>query len=199
MSGALDHLRQTLGALKLYRLTEGSLVDRELQSYAAGLEPVEAALERIERNAFPSTCDEATLHRWETLLQLPQKPGLPLEQRRQMVEGMLAVTPADGNRAGVLRSLAAVGLAAQLEETPPLGPVVLRTDTALEGYEDLDALKRTAYGMLPAHLAAVFDVGVLTWAQFDQFGLRWSDWDGADFSWQWFDLYGEQLGGRSPS
>lgn len=189
----LTNLRQALGALKLYRLTEDSWTDRELQAYAAGFAPVEEALDRLERNAFLDRCDEDVLARWEDLLLLPAREGLAVDNRRRMVERMLAVTPADQNRSGLLRCLEAVGLDGQLQEGGPLEALIIHSATVLGSYEDLDSLKRTVYGMLPAHLEAQFDIGLLTWQLWEEMGLGWTEWNQADFTWQWFDLYGDQL------
>ena len=64
------------------------------------------------------------------------------------------------------------------------------------GYQTLDEVKRQVLKMLPAHLEAEFDIGVLTWEMFEGFGLDFSGWDARDFTWEWFDLNGEKLGGR---
>lgn len=50
--------------------------------------------------------------------------------------------------------------------------------------------------MLPAHLEVEFDIGVLTWEMFEAIGLDFAAWDSRDFTWEWFDLNGEKLGGE---
>ena len=61
-------------------------------------------------------------------------------------------------------------------------------------YENWEQLKKQIQALLPAHLPAEFDVGILTWEMFDGFSLSFIDWDSADFSWQWFDINGHKLG-----
>lgn len=50
--------------------------------------------------------------------------------------------------------------------------------------------------MLPAHLEVEFDIGILTWEMFEGFGLDFAAWDRRDFTWEWFDLNGDKLGGE---
>ena len=39
-------------------------------------------------------------------------------------------------------------------------------------------------------------IGVLTWEMFEAIGLDFAAWDSRDFTWEWFDLNGEKLGGE---
>ena len=64
------------------------------------------------------------------------------------------------------------------------------------GYQTLDEVKAQVRRMLPAHLEVEFDIGVLTWEMFEAIGLDFAAWDSRDFTWEWFDLNGEKLGGE---
>ena len=60
-----------LDPLRLYDLSEGSHIFRELQAYAAGLELFRQRLERCRDDLFLATCSLERLARWEELLDLP--------------------------------------------------------------------------------------------------------------------------------
>lgn len=64
------------------------------------------------------------------------------------------------------------------------------------GYQTLDEVKQQVRRMLPAHLEVEFDIGILTWEMFEGFGLDFAAWDRRDFTWEWFDLNGDKLGGE---
>jgi len=47
--------------------------------------------------------------------------------------------------------------------------------------------------MLPAHLKAEYDIGVMTWDMFDALDPDWDLWDSEDFTWSYFDMDGHNL------
>lgn len=191
--GSAERLAQALGALRLYRLTGESLVERELQSYEAGFSLVEEALEEILTAGFIQSCDGAQLGRWERLLRVPDGGSLPERNRRDILLAKLAIRPTDQSVEGIRTSLRAVGLETRVEENPPLGNVVLRDGEITGEYPSLDALKRQVYAMMPAHLEADFDIGILTWGMFDGKDLSFAALDERDFTWEWWELNGEKL------
>ena len=97
---------------------------------------------------------------------------------------------------GIRRSLLAAGLEAALQEE--FSRRLLRVTDAriIGGYQTLDEVKQQVRRMLPAHLEVEFDIGILTWEMFEGFGLDFAAWDRRDFTWEWFDLNGDKLGGE---
>lgn len=194
MSGeALKGMQSALAPMRLYDLSEGSLISCELEAYQAGFDLVEEKLGALWRDAFVQTCGEAALARWEQLLRLPRRSGASLESRREIILYKLAVAPGDYTLEGMGRSVRAAGLEAEILEDPPLGALTLTGASSMGGFDSLDQLKRHVYAMLPAHLEAQFDVGSLTWLLFDLKDLTCQHLDSLDFTWQWFDLNGDQL------
>lgn len=189
----MKNILRTLQSLRLYQFNGESLVEQELQSYQAGFSMVEQELEDLGLCACVQTCDEQTLARWEWLLRLPSRADVPIQNRREIVLTKLAVSQLDSTLAGVERSIQAVGLRAQIREDPPLGELLLHSAVITGGYDTLDALKRQVFAMLPAHLGAVFDLGVLTWADFDAKDLTFAQLGEWDFTWEWFDMNGDKL------
>ena len=60
-----------LDPLRLYDLSPGSFVSRELMAYAAGLALFRQRLEQCRDDLFLATCSLERLARWEELLDLP--------------------------------------------------------------------------------------------------------------------------------
>ena len=169
-----------LDPLRLYDLSEGSHIFRELQAYAAGLELFRQRLERCRDDLFLATCSLERLARWEELLDLPvARSG----------EG-------DFTPEGIRRSLLAAGLEAALQEEFSRRLIRVTDARIIGGYQTLDEVKQQVRRMLPAHLEVEFDIGILTWEMFEGFGLDFAAWDRRDFTWEWFDLNGDKLGGE---
>ena len=170
-----------LDPLRLYDLSPESFVSRELMAYAAGLALFRQRLEQCRDDLFLATCSLERLARWEELLDLPVA-RTDEASRRQM--------------AGIRRSLLAAGLEAELEEDFSQRLIRVTDARIIGGYQTLDEVKAQVRRMLPAHLEVEFDIGVLTWEMFEAIGLDFAAWDSRDFTWEWFDLNGEKLGGE---
>lgn len=187
-------LREALLPLGLYDLSPSSFVSRELDAYAAGFALVEEVLRRVEEDSFVSSCSGGALARWERLLGLPTQEAASLESRRETVLARLSIRPGDFTLPRLEQSVSGAGVKVAITEHPPRGALSISfVDTLLE-YEDWEQLKKQIQALLPAHLEAEFDVGVLTWEMFDGFDLTFFSWDEEDFSWQWFDINGHKLG-----
>lgn len=52
----------------------------------------------------------------------------------------------------------------------------------IDEFTDLDAVKASLDTMLPAHLKAEYDIGVMTWDMFDALDPDWDLWDSEDFT-----------------
>lgn len=184
-----------LDPLRLYDLSEGSFVSRELRAYAAGLDRFRQRLTRCRDDLFLSTCSLERLARWEELLDLPVA-RTDEASRREMAAVKLAIGEGDFTPGGIRRSLLAAGLEADLQEDFARRVIRVTGARIIGGYQTLDEVKAQVRRMLPAHLAVEFDIGVLTWEMFEGFGLDFAAWDSRDFTWEWFDLNGEKLGGE---
>ncbi|MCD4835535.1 YmfQ family protein [Phocea massiliensis] len=194
MRAAAMALREMLLPMGLYDLSPDSFVSRELEAYGVGFALVEEVLRRVAEDSFVTSCSGEALSRWEFLLGLPTQPEVPLESRRETVLARLAIRPGDFTLPRLEQSVSGAGVKVKITENPPQGALSISfVDTLLE-YENWEQLKKQIQALLPAHLPAEFDVGILTWEMFDGFSLSFTDWDSADFSWQWFDINGHKLG-----
>lgn len=184
-----------LDPLRLYDLSEGSHIFRELQAYAAGLELFRQRLERCRDDLFLATCSLERLARWEELLDLPVARSGEAS-RREMAAVKLSLGEGDFTPEGIRRSLLAAGLEAALQEEFSRRLIRVTDARIIGGYQTLDEVKQQVRRMLPAHLEVEFDIGILTWEMFEGFGLDFAAWDRRDFTWEWFDLNGDKLGGE---
>lgn len=190
---SLEGLYRLLEPLHLYALRRDSLIDCELGAYAAGFALLEDLLEEIGRQAHVQTADGDGLLLHEKLVGLQQRGGVELADRRDLVVYRLSVAPFDFHRNGMLRSVRAAGMDAEIAENPQEESVTLTSRRLIDGFTDLEGVQRSVRRMLPAHLEAVFDIGELTWEQFETAGATWDEWDEKDFTWTGFDLDGHNI------
>lgn len=189
----MQRLAQHLAPMKLYQLSQNSLVTAELAAYEAGFALVEALFQQVKDNCFIQTCAKERLIQWEKLLLIPSSENISEQSRREILLYRLAVAPGDFYAEGMERSIKSTGVDATIIEHPPLGKLTIVFNFVFGQYENLDSVKRQIYSILPAHLEAEFDIGGLTWAEFDQKNYSFADLDTKDFTWQWFDVNGVQL------
>ena len=177
----------------MYRLHRNSRIDSELLAYDTAFYVLEDLLRGIEKQAFVQTADGQSLIAHEKLVGLGERRGVSLENRRQLVLYRRGLAPYDFSAEGIVRSLKAAGLDAELIEQGPQEKIILRSHLLIDAFEDLDSLKARISAMLPAHLDWEFDTGLLSWALFDQYDTSWVAWDTVDFTWEMFDIDGHNI------
>lgn len=192
MQKSLDKMLAALSPLKLYSLDENSFVHDELQCYSKAMSLLFERIEPLRQNIFVTIANEETLQRMEKMLDLPVANTLD-ENRRSIILSKLAIAPGDFNIAGILRSINAAGLNAKIAENTATKTLRIYDATIIGGFSTLDEVKRQTNAMLPAHLGCEFDIGTLTWAQFDAKDLTFARLNSLNFTWEWFDLNGEKI------
>lgn len=193
MSRAVEGLYAALEPLRLYALRRDSGIDRELAGYGAGFGPLEDLLEETLREAFVQTAAGTGLERHEAMVGLLPRQGLDDPTRRELVLYRLGLAPFDFSRAGMLSSIRACGMEAEITEYPGEERIVIRCVDIIDKSLDLDRLKNTVRAVLPAHLEADFDLGELTWNMLESAGVSWAGWDAKNFTWTEFDLNGHHI------
>ncbi len=182
-----DLMTTLLAPLGLYRLGGAEALDAELAAYRAGFALFEQAAHRLLEDAFVQTAGEEGLAGWERLLGIPLRRGVEPERRRERILSSLAISPTDFTPHGILTSLRGAGLAARLEEYPAQQRLKVIGEGFLGGFDTIYDVMRSAARMLPAHLEAEFDIGGMTWEQFEE---RYPDWQSFDLQlehWESFD------------
>lgn len=196
MTNTLQRMYKTLAALRVYRLQDGSLIDSELAAYDAAFAVVEEALTQAAEQAAVQTATGEALARYEQLVGLTPRYSLDDETRRSLVLYRLGSAPFDFHREGMINSIRAVGMEAELVEHFAEESLTVRYGKVVDQTLDLDNIKANIRTVLPAHLDADFDMGHLTWAMFDAAGLTWDELDAIGFTWTEFDLNGQELLGQ---
>lgn len=196
MTRTLQQIYKTLSALRIYRLQEGSLIDCELAAYDAAFAVLENKLEQALAQAAVQTATGDALARYEQLVGLTPRYSLDNETRRSLVLYRLGSAPFDFNREGMLNSIRAVGMEAELIEDFTGESLTVRYGKVVDQTLDLDNIKANIRTVLPAHLEAKFDLGHLTWDMFDAAGHTWDELDAIGFTWTEFDLNGQELLGQ---
>lgn len=186
-------LYERLAPLKLYALNQNSLIDCELAAYDVAFSMLEQSIREILADAFVQTASDAGLAMHEKLVGLHERSGVSLDARRALVLYRKSVAPFDFNLNGMLGSLLAAGLEAEIIENYDNESLKIISRNIIDDFYDLDALKASVFTMLPAHLEAEFDVGFMTWDMFESYSVIWDDWDSIDFTWEQFDIDSDKL------
>lgn len=197
MSGAADAMRGELRPLGLYRLGSQSLIDCELEAYAAGLDLFFQRAGELLRGALVLTAEPPALNRYESLLGFIPNQSLGLQARRELILYRLSVAPYDFNLAGMLGSLRAAGLEAEIREDYAREFLSVSSLEYLDHFVDLDDLKKKARAMLPAHLETDFDIGFMTWDLFGGVDRSWDSLDTVDSDWNQAEMFGHLLTAES--
>lgn len=182
-----------LEPLKLYALRQNSLIDCELAAYQTAFDILNKALGSILADAFVQTAEGEGLALHEKLVGLHERPGVGLETRRALVIYRKSIAPFDFNLSGMVNSVRAVGMEAEIIEDYAGERLKIISKNIIDDFADLDSVKASLFTMLPAHLEAEFDIGFMTWDMFDGYGVSWDEWDVMDFTWEQFDIDADKL------
>lgn len=186
-------LYERLEPLKLYALRQNSLIDCELAAYEEGFSMFNEALDEILHQAFVQTATGNGLSLHEKLVGLHERPSVSLETRRTLVLYRRSIAPFDFNLSGMISSILAVGMEAEIIENYDNESLKIISKKLIDDFFDLDSVKASLFTMLPAHLEAEFDIGFMTWDMFDSCGIIWDEWDEKDFTWEEFDVHADNL------
>ena len=184
---------ERLEPLRLYALRRNSLVDRELAAYEAAFDALRSFLVDTVSAAFVQTAAGDALAMHEKLVGLQPRPGLSDEVRRSLVIYRRGIAPFDFSLAGMVNSIRAAGMEAEIICDPAGEKLTIRSLNLIDDFLDLDSVKQSLYTMLPAHLEAAFDIGFMSWDMFEQADVTWDAWDAKDFTWEQFDLAADKI------
>lgn len=186
-------LYKRLEPLRIYALRQNSLIDCELAAYEVAFSKLEQAMDSIIADAFVQTAAGAGLSLHEKLVGLHERNGVSLEARRALVLYRMSVAPFDFNLNGMISSILAAGLEAEIIEDHENESLKIISVGLIDDFYDLDELKASVFSMLPAHLEAEFDIGFMTWDMFDGYDITWDIWDSMNFTWEQFDIDADKL------
>ena len=104
-----DSMKNKMLPLGLYSFAEGSVVDNELNAYAAALDPLFDKIDEMTRESFISTAESYGLSEREKFIDRV-KPQLTVEKRRELLINQEKAVTCDGTAVGFNRFLSDCGL-----------------------------------------------------------------------------------------
>lgn len=104
-----DSMKNKLLPLGIYSFAEGGVVDKELNAYAAALDPLFDKIDEMTRESFISTAESYGLSEREKFIDR-EKPQLTAEKRRELLINQEKATACDGTVVGFNRFLSDCGL-----------------------------------------------------------------------------------------
>jgi len=186
-------MKEQLSALRLYNLSDESLVSAELMAYDAAFIILEEMLTEIRRDGFVQTAGEGALRRFVSLVGLPPRSDVSASSRRELVIYRMSVARYDFTALRMLSSARAAGIEAEITEDPP-GERLRVTTTALIDPSLTNLLARDRLeSLLPAHLEWELIFGFSTWNHFEALDLIWTEIDELNIPWERIDIKIQQL------
>lgn len=154
----LDVMGRRLRETGLYTVDGTTLVDAELQAYAAGFQPVMEAYEELERELSIRTATDYGLTLREALVG-QWAPHLSVAERRRMLLARLSIGSNDHTVPALERALDSVGIIAQIKENPAEDSItVVVTDVSRLQNPTAEMIQSLAGQFLPAHLLIEYDL-----------------------------------------
>jgi hypothetical protein len=181
-------LCRKLEPLKLYSLGAGSLVAAELAAYETALGDLESRLKNALAQAFVQTATDEGLTRHELAAGMKPRPELDPARRRALVLYRKSVAPFDYNLSGMLNSIRAAGMHADIIQNYAEESLAIVSHGLIDTFLTIEDAKASLAKMLPAHLETVLDMGGITWEMLEQRVSDWGFWDSRDFTWEQFDI-----------
>jgi hypothetical protein len=179
-------LKELLGPLGVYDLTEGTLNESELQAIGYGLDFADEALEHAEREALAATAEDVGLSRREALF--ARKPAAPTTAlRRAAITALMAIDGDSLTPAAIDQAISGCGIRAKAIELDSGHIRVVFPQVAGEPAE-FQQIQKIILDILPCHLETEFYFRYLTWAECEAAEMTWAKIEGAGHTWASFEL-----------
>ncbi len=188
---ALESMRSALRPLRLYSLEPSTVVDWELQAYAAGLEMAYGLLSELKNESFVLTASDYGLTSRETQFGVGGQNAA--EDRRTAVLKLGAITPNNFTKADMERILEIAGLKAEICENTAANRLYINCLTENADDTARNVAKKAANMFLPAHLGAELDFRSISWNNIDQKEESFDTRDEVDLTWDLIDHYEDGL------
>ena len=182
-----------LSALRLYNLSEESLISAELSAYDAAFCVLEELLAEIARDTFVQTAENDALSRFVSLVGLPPRSDISAASRRELVIYRMSVAPYDFTAIRMLGSARAAGIEAKIIEDPPGERLRVSTIYLIDPTLTNELTRERLESLLPAHLDWELHFGFSTWNHLDSLDLTWNELNALNTPWQDADTKIQQL------
>ncbi len=188
---ALESMVSKLKATGIYTLNGTSLVDYELQAYAAGLKMATDTFAQLEQESFIATATDYGISNRETQFQVGAYGGS--EERRTALLKRGAITPNDFTKADMERVLSMAGLNAEICENTAAKKLYVNCLGETADNAAMQSALRIAKLFLPAHLNAELDFRSISWNNIDQLDECFDTKDSFGYTWDAIDCYGDAM------
>ena len=181
-----QYLRNLLEPLGIYAFVQGNIQEGELYALGMGLDQVQQALERVERESLTATAQEEGLERREALF-ARKNAAVTLEQRRQAIAALLQIDADSLTPQAIDVAIQGCGIRARAVEMGQGKIRVLFPQTA--GVPDeFSQIEKILLDILPCHLEVEFYFRYLTWEECEKAGYTWAQVEAAEHTWESFQL-----------
>lgn len=182
---SLEEMKRILAPLGFYDLTQGSVVSRELETYALEIDRIREELAAILREALILTAEDKGLAQMERLFGSPHEEWT-VQQRRERLIYRLSLMQEDFTKSGIARALLSVGYSGTVTEDLENETLLLEKIGGSEDPADYLAVIEGARELLPAHLRFSFDIEAPTWNRLDAQDKTFNERDKAAVPWDFY-------------
>jgi len=186
-------MKDQLSALRLYDLSDESLISAELLAYDAAFIILEEMLAEIGRDAFVQTAGADALRRFVSLVGLPPRSDVSASSRRELVIYRMSVARYDFTAIRMLSSARAAGIEAEIIEDPPGERLRVSTIALIDPSLTNVLAGERLESLLPAHLEWELVFGFTTWNHFEALDFTWTESDALNLPWEKIDIKIQQL------
>jgi hypothetical protein len=184
---SLQSMVSKMKSTGLYALGGDSLVDAELQAYAAGLSLAFDAYVQLENESFLGTATGYGIANWEKQFQLAPYGGE--EERRSALLKRGAITPNHFTKENMEQALSMAGLKAEICENIPAKKLYVNCLNEATDSAARKAALLVGKTFLPAHLYAELDFRSISWNNIDQQDKSFDTMDGPGYTWDAIDTW----------
>lgn len=185
---SLDSMKQKLRPLGFYNLSDGTLINAELSSYAVVFDEISEMLAEIERECFVCTAESYGLSIRERMLG-PEQTNKSVEERRNQLLYRSSITANDFTKSSIEKAIATAGLNGSIVEYPTQNSVHINCSGLIDNSLDKDDAQKMVEEFLPAHLNYIFNFSTLQWDTIDANGYTFDEMDDQNLTWNEIDNF----------
>ena len=185
--GYSGYLREMLEPLGVYSFARGGRSRAELEGLGAGMDALEARLERAEREALAATAAEEGLDR-RAALYARQPAKISPALRREALMALERIGEGDFTLSAINAALAGCGVKAEVLELAEKGHVRVIFPNVPGIPPEFEQIQGIILDILPCHLEVEFYFRYQTWAECEAAGWTWERVEAEEHTWYSFEL-----------
>ncbi|MBE6793703.1 MAG: DUF2313 domain-containing protein [Ruminococcaceae bacterium] len=183
---SFESMIKKLSPLKIYDLSDGSIVTGELGAFSAGLDILRDFLDEMLREAFVYTAESYGLESLERISG-SVRDDLSLDKRRSMLINRLNFDVGDFTLKGLYKMLSALGVDGDIREYPEDGRIAIVMTDKYYNLTERQWLIDQAQQILPAHLLFDLVFSGLEWSKIDENNNTFDTMDSKYKTWNQID------------